>query len=68
MAQLNPPIPMFATGNEVLFHRSEFKVLSVHTYCACCDRHLEVPSYSILGSAGTVKHRVAESELEIPNY
>ena len=68
MAQFNPPIPMFDVGNEVLFHRSSYKVLSVNTYCVCCDRSLEEATYSILGSAGTVKHKVTEAELEIPNY
>ena len=40
-----------------------YRVLSVHTYCLCCDRFLDETSYLIVATTGGVFHRVTGSDL-----
>jgi hypothetical protein len=64
MEKRKEPIPLFVKLDKVKYSELPHKVLSVHTYCMCCDRFLDEANYSIMSTAGKVVHKVSESDLK----
>lgn len=59
------PVPLFKQGEFAYYgdDREPVTVLTINTYCKCCDRFLDGANYSIKFHDGEVKHKVPESDL-----
>jgi|TARA_R110000851_G_scaffold78512_1_gene173291 hypothetical protein len=63
MEKRKEPFALFIPLDKVVYKKLPYRVLSVHTYCLCCDRFLDETSYLIVATTGGVFHRVTGSDL-----
>jgi hypothetical protein len=63
MEKRKEPLALFIPLDKVEYKKLPHRVLSVHTYCMCCDRFLDETRYSIVATTGEVFHKVADSDL-----
>jgi hypothetical protein len=63
MEKRKEPVPLFNKLDKVKFNELPHVILSVHTYCMCCNRFLDEARYSIVSNTGEVFHKVADSDL-----
>ena len=59
----NEPIPYFKPWDITTYRGDTCVILTVSTYCLCCDRFLDEVIYSIKTNSGEILHKVRERDL-----
>ena len=63
------PIPLFKQGERVIHDRIESMILTVSTYCVCCDRFLDNAEYSVVDiNTRKVSHKVKEDLIDYSGF
>jgi len=74
MNKRTEPVPLFKAGDVAYQHTCKVRVLSITTYCTCCNRFLDEAKYSIQELEGEKRiiHGLEEKHLmfeeELPAY
>ena len=66
MTKRNELVPLFTQWEKAVYNDLPCTILSVSTYCVCCDRFLDEVHYAIKMENSVVHYKIPESKLSFP--